>query len=70
MVGWLAATLAGRSQQEITAISIETGLQNTGLAIGLLKVSHSHIHIDGAEVVVASIESERLKTLQGQWVKY
>ncbi|XP_018017128.1 P3 protein [Hyalella azteca] len=41
MAGAAAAVATRREAAEVIAISVETGLQNTGLAIGLLKISLS-----------------------------
>ena len=38
LFGALAARLARRKPEDIIAISVETGVQNTGLSIGVLKV--------------------------------
>lgn len=38
LFGAMVALLCRRKTEEIIAISIETGIQNTGIAIGVLKV--------------------------------
>lgn len=37
--GGLAAVLLKRKWEDVIAISIETGIQNTGLAVGVIEVS-------------------------------
>lgn len=36
--GAVMAVVCRRSMEEVIAISIETGIQNTGISIGILKV--------------------------------
>lgn len=39
LFGGVMAVLCKRQLEEVVAVSIETGIQNTGLAIGVIKVS-------------------------------
>jgi len=46
MLGCFSAILLGQTPEDVTAIAIETGVQNTGIAIMLLKISFSGTDAD------------------------
>ena len=54
MFGCFSALFLGQPAKNVAAISIETGVQNTGVAIMLLKVSFDQPEADISSVVPVS----------------